>query len=183
MTSNTLPDTKKAALILSGGLDSTIAMRMMVEKYGAENVHAISFDYGQKQRVELERAAASTKLLGVEHMILKLDALNAIAMGYSANVDTSIAMPTIEDILGDPSPPTEVPNRNMVMLSLAAAYCQTREIETLVCGVQSTDQYGYWDTTQVFVDAMNAVLSQNRMVKVKIVAPFAHLTKIGRAHV
>lgn len=180
---NTLPDTKKAALILSGGLDSTIAMRLMVEKYGAENVHAISFDYGQKQRVELERAAASTKLLGVRHQILKLDALNAIAMGYSANVDSSIEMPTIEDVLGDPSPSTEVPNRNMVMLSIAAAYCQTREIETLVCGIQVHDEYNYWDCTQPFIDAMNSVLVQNRMCKVKIIAPFASLSKTDELNI
>ena len=174
---NTLPKSNKAAIILSGGLDSTIAMRLLVEKYGSENVHAISFDYGQRQRVELDRAAASTKLLGVTHQILKLDALNVIAQGHSANVDTNIAMPTIEDVLGDPSPPTEVPNRNMIMLSLAAAYCQTRRIETLVCGVQATDEYSYWDCTQPFIDAMNDVLVQNRVVKVKIVAPFAHLSK------
>lgn len=174
---NTLPESNKAAIILSGGLDSTIAMRLLVEKYGAENVHAISFDYGQRQRVELDRAAASTRLLGVTHQILKLDALNVIAQGHSANVDTNIAMPTIEDVLGDPSPPTEVPNRNMIMLSLAAAYCQTRRIETLVCGIQVHDAYGYWDCTQAFIDSMNSVLEQNRVCKVKIVAPFAHLSK------
>lgn len=180
---NTLPKSNKAAIILSGGLDSTIAMRLLVEKYGSENVHAISFDYGQRQRVELDRAAASTKLLGVTHQILKLDALNVIAQGHSANVDTNIAMPTIEDVLGDPSPPTEVPNRNMIMLSLAAAYCQTRRIETLVCGIQVHDEYNYWDCTQPFIDAMNSVLEQNRMCKVKIIAPFAHLSKTDELNI
>lgn len=172
-----LPDTKQAAIILSGGLDSTIGMRLLVEKYGAGNVHAISFDYGQKQKIELTLAAKSAAKLGVQHMVLKLDALNQIAQGFSANVDTNIDVPTIEEVLGDPSPITEVPNRNMIMLSLAAAYCQTREIPTLVCGIQVHDEYNYWDCTQNFIDAMNAVLTQNRMCKVEICAPFAHMSK------
>lgn len=172
-----LPDTKQAAIILSGGLDSTIGMRLLVEKYGAENVHAISFDYGQKQKVELTLAAKSAGKLGVEHQVLKLDALNQIAQGYSANVDQDIAVPTLEEVLGDPAPITEVPNRNMIMLSLAAAYCQTRKIETLVCGIQVHDEYNYWDCTQNFIDAMNSVLIQNRMCKVQIIAPFAHMSK------
>lgn len=172
-----LPNVRQAAIILSGGLDSTIGMRLLVNRYGAENVHAISFDYGQKQKVELTLAAKSCEKLGVTHQILKLDALNQIAQGYSANVDTNIAVPTIEEVLGDPSPITEVPNRNMIMLSLGAAYCQTREIPILVCGIQVHDAYGYWDCTQSFIDAMNVVLSQNRMCKVEIVAPFAHMSK------
>lgn len=171
-----LPD-GGAIVILSGGMDSTIAMRLCVERYGAQNVRALTFDYGQKQSAEVDKARSSTSLLGVEHKVLDLSVLGDIAMGYSANVDKNIAMPTIKDILGDPAPKTEVPNRNMVMLSLAAAYAQTRKIPNIITGLQVHDEYSYWDTTQRFVDAMNSVLAQNRITQVKILAPFSHLSK------
>ena len=173
----TLPETKGVVVILSGGMDSTIAMRICVEKYGAENVKALSFFYGQRQRLELERAKESTGLLGVKHKVLDLSILGEIGQGFSANVDTGIQMPTIKDVLGDPSPKTEVPNRNMILISVAAAYAQTQQIDTIVMGLQIHDEYGYWDTTQRFVDKVNDVLSENRKIKVKVIAPFSSLSK------
>lgn len=158
-------------------MDSTIGMRLLVAKYKASNVHAISFNYGQKQSIELERATQSTTLLGVTHQILPLDAVNILSQGHSANIDKNINMPTIQDILGDPKPPTEVPNRNMIMLSIAAAYCQTRQIDTLICGIQGTDQYSYWDCTEDFINAINCVLNLNRITRVKVIAPFVELSK------
>jgi 7-cyano-7-deazaguanine synthase len=173
-----LPETDKGVVIvLSGGMDSTIAMRLCVEKYGAEKVSAISFDYGQRQRVELIKAAESTKLLGVNHQVVDLSLLNKIAMGFSANVDTSIKMPTIKEVLGQPQPKTYVPNRNMIMMSIVAAYAETQGAEYIVTGLQVHDEYGYWDTTQRFVDAMNAVLAQNRITQIKIIAPFVDMSK------
>lgn len=174
---NSLPQVEKCVIILSGGMDSTIAMRIAVKKYGSKNVFALTFDYGQKQKIEIEKAVESTKILGVNHFILDLSALNQISKGFSANVDQSISMPTIQDVLGDPSPKTEVPNRNMIMLSLAAAFAQTRKIPIIICGLQVHDEYSYWDTTQSFVNSINDVLSQNRMTKVKVIAPFSHLSK------
>jgi len=174
-----LPDTSKGAVVvLSGGLDSTIVMRLCVEKYGADNVRAVTFDYGQKQRVEIERAAASTTKLGVVHKIFDLSILNEISQGFSANVDADIEMPTIEDVLGDPRPPTYVPNRNMILMSLCAAYAETQDINTIVMGLQVHDEYGYHDTTQKFVDKINSALSENRNIKVKVLCPFVDLSKL-----
>ncbi len=172
-----LPNTTGCVVVLSGGLDSTITMRLAVQKYGAENVSAITFDYGQKQALEIERAKASTRLLGVRHKIVDASFLGDISQGFSANVDKSIAMPTIQEVLGDPSPKTYVPNRNMILFSIVAAYAETQNVDTIICGLQSTDTYGYWDTTPEFADAMNGVLSLNRKIKVKLIAPFSHLSK------
>ena len=171
-----LPQAEHVLIILSGGLDSTIAMRIAIEKYGVNNVKAISFDYGQKQKIELQKAKESTALLGVEHKVFDLSVLNKISQGFSANVDTQIAMPTIQDVLGDPSPKTYVPNRNMILMSLAASYAETKGIDTIIMGLQVHDQYGYHDTTQKFVDKVNNVLSENRKIKIKVVAPFSHLS-------
>ena len=68
---NNLPDTSKKVLaVLSGGLDSSVVTMLLVEKYGAENVVAVSYDYGQKQVVELEKAFALCNKLGIKHRIL-----------------------------------------------------------------------------------------------------------------
>ena len=90
---------------------------------------------------------------------------------------TEIEMPTIYDVLGNPQPPTYVPFRNMILLSLTMAAAEAAKASHVVTGLQVHDEYGYWDTSQQFVDAMNAVASQNRTHKVEIIAPFSHLSK------
>lgn len=174
---NLLPETKGCVVILSGGMDSTIAMRLAVEKYGNANVSALTFDYGQKQAKEITMASVSTTLLQVEHKVIDASFLGDISKGFSANVDKDMAMPTIKDVLGDPRPKTYVPNRNMILMSIAAAYAETKNVDTILCGLQVHDEYSYFDTTQRWVDKMNNVLSENRNIKIKLIAPFSTLSK------
>lgn len=172
-----MPETDKVLVILSGGMDSTIAMRFAVERYGAENVSAITFNYGQKQVAEIEKAKASTFRLNVDHKVVDAKFLQDIGKGFSANLDPDIKMPTIKEVLGDPTPITYVPNRNMILMSIAAAYAETKGIEYIFAGIQATDEYGYWDTTARFAEKMNAVFAENRKIKIKLVAPFVKLSK------
>ena len=178
-----LPDVKGCVVILSGGMDSTIAMRLAVEKYGKANVSALTFYYGQKQKREIDMAAMSTNMLGVEHKIVDASFLGEISKGFSANVDTDIAMPTIKEVLGDPRPKTYVPNRNIILMSIAAAYAVTRKVDTFLCGLQVHDEYSYHDTTQRWVDKVNDLLSENRILKIKLVAPFSTLSKYDELQV
>lgn len=178
-----LPDTDKCLVILSGGMDSTIAMRLAVEKYGNKNVSAITFDYKQKQAIEIDKAKLSTYRLGVKHKVVDAGFLGEISKGFSANVDRDMAMPTIKEVLGDPTPKTYVPNRNMILMSIAAAYAETQDTETILCGLQVHDEYGYWDTTQRFVDSMNEVFAQNRKIKPRLVAPFSQLSKLDELRI
>jgi len=172
-----LPDVKGCVVILSGGMDSTIAMRLAVEKYGKENVSALTFYYGQKQSREIDMARMSTNLLGVNHKVVDASFLGDISKGFSANVDTDMAMPTIKDVLGDPRPKTYVPNRNMILMSIAAAFAETQGVEYIITGLQVHDEYSYWDTTARFVNKMNEVFSENRKIKIKLIAPFVALSK------
>ena len=172
-----LPDVNGCVVILSGGMDSTIAMRLAVQKYGKENVSALTFYYGQKQKREIEMARMSTQMLGVKHRVVDASFLGDISKGFSANVDTDMAMPTIKDVLGDPRPKTYVPNRNMILMSIAAAFAETQDVDTVVCGLQVHDEYGYHDTTQRWVDKVNDLLSENRIIKIKLTAPFSQLSK------
>lgn len=174
-----LPDTNKNVVsVLSGGLDSTIMTYILVHKYGANRVFALSYNYGQKQKLELEMAAKTCKHLHIAHKVLDLSILGDIVKNVSANIGgTSVAMPTIKDVLGDPQPKTYVPFRNMILNSLAFSFAEANDASHVFTGLQVHDEYGYWDTTQKFVDTMNAVASQNRTHKVELVAPFSHLSK------
>jgi 7-cyano-7-deazaguanine synthase len=113
----------------------------------------------------------------VQHKVIDASFLGDISSRFSANVDTSIKMPTIKDVLGQPRPLTYVPNRNMILLSIAAAYAETVNADAIFCGLQATDEYSYHDTTPRFVNKLNDVLDENRILKIKIYAPFANLSK------
>lgn len=173
----TLPDGNGAIVILSGGLDSTIALRLAHRKYGEWKTVALSFNYNQKQNIELEYARKSTRALRVEHEIVDLSFLGEFSKGFSANVDPDIDMPTVKEIIGHPQPKTYVPNRNMIMLSIACSLAEVRSLDYVICGLQVHDLYSYWDTSLAFVDKMNDVISENRLHKTRIIAPFATLTK------
>tara|TARA_R110000868_G_scaffold283752_1_gene544184 strand:+ start:6764 stop:7528 length:765 start_codon:yes stop_codon:yes gene_type:complete len=176
---NNLPDTDKNVLaVMSGGLDSGIMTMMLVKKYGADRVYALSYDYGQKQKEELNKAATLCAKLGIGHKILDLGILGQIAEPISANIrGSSVLMPTIQDVLGDPQPKTYVPFRNLILLSLTMAQAEASNASYVFTGLQVHDEYGYWDTSQRFVDSLNAVAAQNRTHKVEILAPFSLLSK------
>ena len=176
---NNLPSTDQNVLVvLSGGMDSSILTMILTAKYGSERVKALSYNYGQKQKLELEKAAKICSILKVDHKVLDLSILGEIAKPISANIGgTDVQMPTIKDVLGDPQPKTYVPFRNMILLSLTLAQAEASRASHVFTGLQVHDEYGYWDTTQKFVDSINAVAEQNRTHKVKVEAPFSHLSK------
>jgi dTDP-6-deoxy-L-talose 4-dehydrogenase (NAD+) len=70
--------------------------------------------------------------LGVKHRIIDASFLGDISKGFSANVDTDMAMPTIKDVLGDARPKTYVPNRNMILMSIAAAFAEVNGVDTII---------------------------------------------------
>ncbi len=180
-----LPNTDKNVLVvLSGGMDSSILTMLLVAKYGAGRVKALSYNYGQKQKLELEKAAKICNTLKVDHKVLDLSILGEIAKPISANIGgTDVKMPTIKDVLGDPQPKTYVPFRNMILLSLTLAQAEASAASHVFTGLQVHDEYGYWDTTQKFVDSINEVAGQNRTHKVKVLAPFSHLSKYDEINI
>ena len=168
----------KVLVVLSGGLDSSVATMMCVDKYGKDNVQAVTFNYNQKQVLEIDRASDLCTALEIEHTILDLSVLGTIAQPMSANISgTNVEMPNIKEVLGDPQPVTYVPFRNMILLSIAMSHAEVQGCNKVITGLQVHDEYGYWDTTQKFVDTMNVVASQNRTHSVEIEAPFSHMSK------
>lgn len=173
-----LPDTDKPVVsILSGGLDSTILTYLLERRYG-KNVHALSFDYNQKQRYELTCAINTCHKLALPHKILNLHVLGDIAQNVSANISgTNVNMPTIKQVLGDPQPVTYVPFRNMLLTTFAYSYAESIKANYVFSGLQIHDEYNYWDTTLEFINSMNAVAAQNRQHKIQLLAPFASMAK------
>ena len=174
-----LPDTDgNVVSVLSGGMDSSIMTYILVQKYGKERVFALSYNYGQKQVKELDMAVKTCLYLGIAHKVLDLGILGDIVKNVSANIGGSdVAMPTIKDVLGDPQPKTYVPFRNMILNALAFSFAESNKASHVFTGLQVHDEYGYWDTSQKFVDNMNAVAGLNRTHKVKLEAPFSQLAK------
>lgn len=176
--SDSFPTDSSAVIVMSGGMDSTIAARFAVDFYGTESVHALSFFYGQKQSIELELAKANSARMGIKkHTIVDMSFFGDMVRGVCANIEGGLVMPSIRDVLGDPAPVTEVPFRNGIMFMLAAAYAQSNGLSVIVTGVQATDQYSYFDTTPAFVESMNAVIGQNRKHNIKIFAPWQGVDK------
>ena len=169
----------KKIVILSGGLDSTIALYKTVSEIGAENTFALSFDYNQKHKIELEKAQISTKKLGVSHKIIDIGFFGELIKEKSAlsGSKDSIQVPTIDDVLGHPQPVTYVPFRNGLFSMLAFSYAECVEAERIVIGLQAHDLYQYWDTTLETVQKLNEYASLNREILIQIEAPFVHMSK------
>jgi 7-cyano-7-deazaguanine synthase len=89
-------------------------------------------------------------------------------------------VPDFEDLAQQEldQPPTYVPNRNMILLSVAAAYAEAHDIRDVYYGAQALDEYGYWDCTSDFLERVNAVLALNRRERVTIHAPFIEKKKV-----
>jgi 7-cyano-7-deazaguanine synthase len=137
----------------------------------------MTFVYGQKHAKEVAFAQFQANLLGCsQHLVVDISFLSPL-FASSALVSGDLQIPNVADVLGDPQPPTYVPNRNMIFLALAAAYAETQGVTDIYYGAQSHDLYGYWDTTPDFLQRLNGVFSLNRKTPVQIKAPFVNYSK------
>ena len=170
----------EAIVLLSGGLDSaTAAAWALAEGY---SVTAISFDYGQRHRIELRAAKAVADNLGItDHVSIAID---LAAFGGSALVDKSIDVPKnrSENVISNGIPVTYVPARNTVFLSLALALAEARNASSIVLGVNSIDYSGYPDCRPEFLNAFEtlanlATKSGVEGTKFSLLAPLVSLTK------
>jgi len=138
---------EKAVVLLSGGLDSTTALAIAKSK-GFE-CYALSFDYGQKQKSELNSAKKIAKQFdATEHRIMNISLSD---FGGSALTDKNIAVPDFKQ--SDEIPITYVPARNTIFLSYALAWAEVLESQSIFIGVNSTDYSGYPDCRQEYITA------------------------------
>lgn len=166
----------KSIAIVSGGMDSVTLLHHLVKSEKLKPA-VITFIYGQKHQKEVALAQAQVQLLGCsEHLVLDIASLSPL-FASSALVAEHLAIPDITQVTGDPQPLTYVPNRNMIFLSLGAAYAETQGATDIYYGAQNHDMYGYWDTTPDFLQRLNAVFALNRKTPIQIKAPFVNYSK------
>lgn len=160
---------EKALCLLSGGQDSTTCLYWALKHFGA--VEAVSFDYGQRHRIELDAAKEICAHAGVPHTIIPINSLQAL--GQSALVDSSQEIVVPEEGL----PTTFVPGRNIIFLTLAAALAYQKGIRHLVTGVCQTDYSGYPDCRDEAISAIQLAISLGMARQFYIHTPLMWLTK------
>ncbi len=170
---------KKAVVLLSGGLDSSVAL-YLAKSEGFEEVHAVSFNYGQRHETELTHAKEIAKIAGVAAH--KIVTLNLGDFGGSSLTDKSMEVED-GDVTRTDIPVTYVPARNMVFLSIAASYAESIGAQDIYIGVSQVDYSGYVDCRQEFIDAMEVAINKGTVMgaeggkPIKIHAPFVNKTK------
>ncbi len=170
---------EKALVIFSGGIDSTTCLYWARKNF--REVYAITFDYGQRHRIEVEFAKITARKAGVkEHKIFRID-LRQIG-GSALTDDIEVPERPEEEIEAGGIPATYVPFRNGILISIAAAYAETKGIQHIVGGWNAVDFSGYPDCRPQFIKAMEAAVNTGTKAAVegkpfRIHAPLINLTK------
>jgi 7-cyano-7-deazaguanine synthase len=173
-----MPSHNRAVILLSGGLDSSTAA-WLARASGFE-LHALSFDYGQRHRKELDAAKHIAAQLGEQqHQIVQINLGDWGGSSLTGNGD----IPT--EPSGDTIPSTWVPARNHIFLAIASGYAEVAGARAIYIGVSEVDYSGYPDCRGEFLDAYQraADLASKQFVEegmsIPVLAPFLHLPKSG----
>ena len=171
--------TKKAVILVSGGLDS--ATTLAIAREAGFDCYAMSFNYGQRHQIELESAKIISDNLGaVEHKVVNLGLGD---IGGSALTDDKIQVPQdLDEAISSNIPVTYVPARNTVFLSLALGWAEVLDAEAIFIGVNAVDYSGYPDCRPEYIKAFQlmANLATKKGVEghlIQIETPLIDLTK------
>ena len=167
----------KALVLLSGGLDSSVVLSVCQEK--GYDIYAISFDYGQRHKVELEYAKFQATFFNcISHDVFKME-----FYGGSALTD-DIKVPKNRDShsMSKDIPVTYVPSRNIVFLSFASGYAECHDIDNIFIGVNAIDYSGYPDCRKNFIENFEKLINRSTKKglegsKFKINTPLINLSK------
>ncbi|KPA99110.1 7-cyano-7-deazaguanine synthase QueC [Pseudomonas asplenii] len=165
--------TEKAVIVFSGGQDSTTCLIHVRPLY--DEIHCITFDYGQRHRAEIEVARQLAKQLGVTtHKVLDTTVLNELAV--SSLTRDAIPVPAANSLAGG-VPSTFVPGRNILFLTLASIHAHQLGARTVVTGVCETDFSGYPDCRDHFIKALNPAIELGLDYPLRIETPLMWLSK------
>ena len=173
----------KALVLASGGVDSTTCLGLAVNKYGKENVIALTVAYGQKHTKEIEAAGKTAEYYGVEHLYLDLEPIFRYSdCSLLKHSDREIPHESYAEQLKetDGSPvSTYVPFRNGLFLASAASIALSYGCEVIFYGAHSDDAAGnaYPDCSDAFNQAMNQAIFLGSGEQLRIEAPFVQWTK------
>ena len=167
---------RPAVVVLSGGQDSATCLALAVSRH--TDVYAVTFDYGQRHRVELDQARILAERAGVIHREIDVRSFGELvtsALTATSDVDD-------ESVSGHhPNKPelpaSFVPNRNALFLTIAHAVAQEVDAGYIYTGVCQTDYSGYPDCREGFIEALEHALNVGYQVQIEVITPMMHLTK------
>lgn len=163
---------KKAVVVFSGGQDSTTCLVKAISEF--DEVHAITFDYGQRHKQEIEVATKLAKQLGISaHKIMDVGLLNELAISSLTRDDIAVSHELNEQGV----PNSFVPGRNILFLTLAGIYAYQVGADTIITGVCETDFSGYPDCRNEFIQSINHSLVLGMDKKLVIDTPLMWLNK------
>jgi 7-cyano-7-deazaguanine synthase len=163
----------KTIVIFSGGMDSTVLLATLIA--AGHEVKALSVDYGQRHRKELNAAAALAALYGVEHRVADLRSITPLLAGSS---QTSADVEVPEGHYAEESmKQTVVPNRNMIMLAVAAGWAISLKYDAVAYGAHAGDHAIYPDCRDDFAQTLADAIRLADWHTVSLIRPFVNLTK------
>lgn len=180
-------ENEKALVVLSGGQDSTTCLFWARQIYGGENVHAVTFNYGQAHAIEIEAAkrvaamanVATHEIIDVPHVLISSSPLTNPGEQLERYTDAA----QMDEIIGNRREKTFVPMRNALFITLAANRAEAMGITNIVLGVCQMDNANYDDCRRVFIDAaeryVNTALGHDHRPTpaIRLVAPLMMLDK------
>ncbi|GJH42950.1 7-cyano-7-deazaguanine synthase QueC [Pasteurella canis] len=161
---------RKAVVIFSGGQDSTTCLIQAIQEYGVKNVETITFQYGQRHAIELEKAQWIAQDLGIKQTLIDTSVIKAITQNALMDDNAKIEQQ-------GHTPNTFVDGRNALFLLYAAIYAKGQGIQDIITGVCETDFSGYPDCRDIFIKSMNVTLNLAMDYQFNLKTPLMYLTK------
>ncbi|MCM3575084.1 7-cyano-7-deazaguanine synthase QueC [Mesobacillus subterraneus] len=161
---------EKAVVVFSGGQDSTTCLFWAMKEF--KEVEAVTFDYNQRHRTEIQCAKDITNELGIKHHVLDMSLLNQLAPNALTRSDIEV-----KDGEEGELPTTFVPGRNLMFLSFAGVLASQVNAKHVVTGVCETDFSGYPDCRDVFIKSLNVTLNLSMNQDFVIHTPLMWLNK------
>ena len=174
----------KALVLSSGGVDSTTALALAVQKYGADNVVSLSISYGQKHHKEIRAAQAVADHYGVEQLFLDLARIFqysdcSLLKQSTQSIPEESYAEQIRQTQGSKPVSTYVPFRNGLFLSAAASIALSKDCSVIYYGAHADDAAGaaYPDCSPAFHQAMSDAIREGSGGQLTVEAPFVHMIK------
>lgn len=163
---------KKTVLVLSGGLDSTVLLYKLLSE--GKEVKAISFNYGQRHSIELEKAKATCQKLGIEHKVIDLSFIKELVSNSALTGDIEVPHGHYE---AENMKLTVVPNRNAIMANIAIGWAVNLDFDEVALGVHAGDHAIYPDCRPDFIYALDNLAQLANYKSISIYTPFLFLDK------
>lgn len=167
---------KNIVVIYSGGMDSFTLLHEAIHTAGHDNVHAVTFDYGQRHKREIDAARGVTKALGISHDVIDLSDVGKALSSSLTDMNQPVPLGHYEE----PSmKQTVVPSRNLILLSIASGIAVSLGAEQVWFGAHAGDHAIYPDCRKAFVIRLNEALLAANYSAVNVCAPYIEMDKGG----